>query len=101
MAARSFKMFFWILLVIGPELLCAQANTLEGTWKAVVAGGPTVRKFSFHVTGNSFSGAVGGHSFTNGKIENGRLSFSTNQQYYTGVISGDHLDLTEEFHFTG
>jgi len=104
---QRFLIWCAILMLMVSLSLPAQTTALNGTWHASLASG-AVRQFSFHSNGdNTFSGG-GGTSrepdefkFDNGKIENGQLSFSTHDIYYTGKLVGERLELTEELRFGG
>ncbi len=92
-----------VALAQNPNATSSKIESLEGTWTSRLPGGGSQRPFTFHVTGpDSFSGIAAGEvKFTNGKFENGYFSFSGHEAYYTGFITPDHLEITEELHFNG
>jgi hypothetical protein len=99
------------LVIMLLPALSAQNTGLNGIWVAPInmAGGPNFFAYTFKVDGDTFTGAISdmgepAKPFSDGKIENGHISFSLPKQerYYTGTLKDPtHLELQEELHYTG
>jgi hypothetical protein len=87
-----------VLSALMPAAIVAQDSRLNGVWIAPITmgTGPRFFAFTFHVNGNTVTGSMsdtGGAPLpiTNGKIDNGQLSFAlatgdTTQRAFTGTL---------------